>query len=278
MYQGKKVAVIIPAAGSGTRMGLPVPKQFMKIDGETMVAKTTRVFACNKFIDVVIILFPPKFMEKAEAKNPENPANAEWNGIVRDKASREKAQKEKLPEVHGIKQAIYGTQRAHIKAAILSGIGEVRDNLKFLVKQAGKKCIVITGDSSRSGSVRNGLMALPDDISIVLVHDAARPYVDDGMINDVIAAADMHGAAVPAVPLKDSLRTVDGGVDRDDYFLVQTPQGFRREVLVAAYNEAEKAGEKASDDASLVDRIGQRVFMVSGSYRNIKITTVEDLE
>ena len=278
MYQGKKVAVIIPAAGSGTRMGLPVPKQFMNIDGETMVAKTTRVFACNKFIDVVIILFPPKFMEKTEMKKSENPVNAEWKGIVRDRASKEKVQKERLPEVHGIKQAIYGTQRAHIKAAILSGIGEVRDNLKFLVKQAGKKCIVITGDSSRSGSVRNGLMALPDDISIVLVHDAARPYVDDGMINDVIAAADMHGAAVPAVPLKDSLRTVDGGVDRDDYFLVQTPQGFRREVLVAAYNEAEKTGEKASDDASLVDRIGQRVFMVSGSYRNIKITTVEDLE
>ena len=77
MYQGKKVAVIIPAAGSGTRMGLPVPKQFMNIDGETMVAKTTRVFACNKFIDVVIILFPPKFMEKTEMKKSENPAQLE---------------------------------------------------------------------------------------------------------------------------------------------------------------------------------------------------------
>lgn len=278
MYQGKKVAVIIPAAGSGTRMGLPVPKQFMNIDGETMVAKTTRVFACNKFIDVVIILFPPKFMEKSEIKKTEESASIKRSGKARDKSSKVKIQKEKLPEVHGIKQAIYGTQRAHIKAAILSGIGEIRDNLKFMVKQAGKKCIVVTGDSSRGGSVRNGLMALPDDISIVLVHDAARPYVDDRMINDVIAAADIHGAAVPTVPLKDSLRTVDGGVDRDDYFLVQTPQGFRRDLLVEAYKEAEKTGEKASDDASLVERIGHRVFMVGGSYRNIKITTVEDLE
>ncbi len=258
-------------------MGLPVPKQFMKIDGETMVAKTTRVFACNKLVDAVVVVFPQKYVQKIE-RSREEQSNIFAAGATKKRMLEVKKGREKESAVEGIRHAVYGTQRAHIKNAILKGIGEIRENLKFMAKNAGKKCVITVGDETRGGSVKNGLAALPDDIEIVLVHDAARPYVDERIVNDVIAAAEVHGAAVPTVPLKDSLRTARCGVNRDDYFLVQTPQGFSRRILQAAYYEAERKGMQAADDAALVEAMGEQVVMVEGSYKNIKITTVEDLE
>jgi 2-C-methyl-D-erythritol 4-phosphate cytidylyltransferase len=134
---------------------------------------------------------------------------------------------------------------------------------------------VVAGGLTRSGSVRAGLAAVPPDAEVVLVHDAARPRGSAELwrrvIDTVRAGAD---AAVPAVPVTDTLREVEGGtVDRSRYVAVQTPQGFRADVLRRAH-EGEPEG---TDDASLVDAIGGTVVLVDGEVGNAKITTPYDL-
>jgi 2-C-methyl-D-erythritol 4-phosphate cytidylyltransferase len=135
--------------------------------------------------------------------------------------------------------------------------------------------IVVAGGSTRSASVRAGLDAVPDAAAVVLVHDAARPLASAELFRAVIdAVSGGADAAVPAVPVVDTLRRRDGGpVDRADLVAVQTPQGFRVSVLRAAH-----AGEPdATDDASLVEAAGGRVVLVSGEQTNMKITTATDL-
>lgn len=134
---------------------------------------------------------------------------------------------------------------------------------------------VVAGGATRSGSVRAGLAAVPDDVNIVLVHDAARPVPCPEVWTAVVAAiAEGADAAVPGVPVVDTLRERDGGtVDRDRFVAVQTPQGFRAAALRAAH-----AGDpEGTDDASLVEAAGGRVVVVEGDPRNIKVTTPVDL-
>ena len=134
---------------------------------------------------------------------------------------------------------------------------------------------VVAGGSSRSGSVRAGLAVVPGDVDIVLVQDAARPVPVPGVWHRVIEAIDAGAdAAVPAVPLGDTLREVGGTtVDRARFVAVQTPQAFRATALRAAH-----AGEpEGTDDASLVEAAGGRVVVVDGDPANIKITTPIDL-
>jgi 2-C-methyl-D-erythritol 4-phosphate cytidylyltransferase len=136
--------------------------------------------------------------------------------------------------------------------------------------------VVVVGGATRSASVRAGLRAVPVDVDTVLVHDAARPVpcrdVWRRVLDALAAGAD---AAVPAVPVTDTLRHRDGRgvVDRDGLVAVQTPQGFRAEVLRAAH----RAAADATDDAALVDAIGGRVTLVDGDPMNVKITSPSDL-
>jgi 2-C-methyl-D-erythritol 4-phosphate cytidylyltransferase len=147
---------------------------------------------------------------------------------------------------------------------------------------------IVEGGEHRQESVANALKAIsaaPDDL--VLVHDGVRPFVDQETIQHVIDAAAKHGAAIAAVPAIDTIkqvdRTADGAVvnatiPREHIVLVQTPQGFRFEVLQRAFNEAERDGFTGTDEASLVERMGHQVAVVMGSPRNMKITTPSDLE
>lgn len=133
----------------------------------------------------------------------------------------------------------------------------------------------VAGGSSRSASVRSGLDAVDDDVEVVLVHDAARPLASNDVFQRVIAAVRSgSAAAIPVVPVVDTIRTVDGQVvDRETLRAVQTPQGFRAEVLRAAH-----AGSgEATDDASLVEQLGHEVVLVDGDVRNLKITRPADL-
>jgi 2-C-methyl-D-erythritol 4-phosphate cytidylyltransferase len=135
--------------------------------------------------------------------------------------------------------------------------------------------VVVAGGASRSASVRAGLAAVPADADWVLVHDGARPLVARAVIERVLAAlAAGADGAIPVVPVTDSLRTTDGRpVDREVFVAVQTPQGFRAGVL----REAHAAGDDASDDATLVDRVGGHVVHVAGDPGNLKITVPADL-
>lgn len=140
--------------------------------------------------------------------------------------------------------------------------------------------VTVVGGETRSASVRAGLAALPPETEVVVVHDAARPLASPLLFRAVIDAVRQGAAAaVPFVPLADTLKRVDGNwvvetVDREQLVAVQTPQAFRVEVLRAAH----ASGPEASDDAALVEAMGEKVQVVPGEPRNIKLTTALDLE
>lgn len=142
---------------------------------------------------------------------------------------------------------------------------------------------VITGGSERQYSIANALANVSAQSELILVHDGARPLVRPETIQQVMEAARQYGAAIVAVPVKDTIKTADaagrvtGTPDRSMLWAVQTPQGFRADLLQAAYREAAACSFLGTDDASLVEHLGQTVHIVSGCYDNIKITTPEDI-
>lgn len=142
---------------------------------------------------------------------------------------------------------------------------------------------VVPGGEERQDSVRAGLRALPTRCTVVVVHDAARALVTPRLIAASIDLAEEHGAVTAALPVTDTVKEVDrrGAVritlDRSQLRLAQTPQAFRREVLQAAHELAERDGAPATDDAALVERCGGVVWTVEGDPSNVKITTPEDL-
>ncbi|MBI5560495.1 MAG: 2-C-methyl-D-erythritol 4-phosphate cytidylyltransferase [Deltaproteobacteria bacterium] len=159
-------------------------------------------------------------------------------------------------------------------------IGYCRENIVKKYK-CRKVVAVIAGGRERGDSVRRGLDSIKDGWDFVVVHDAARPFVTPELIGRTVKAAFKYGSAIAAVPLKDtvkevSLNTVRKTIDRNTLAFAQTPQAFRFEILKEAYKKA-KGHTRATDDSSLVERLGNRVAVVPGSYGNIKITTVEDL-
>ncbi len=143
---------------------------------------------------------------------------------------------------------------------------------------------IIPGGHERQDSVSRGLKALKTDTDIVAIHDAVRPFVSPALIREVISQAVLYSAATLGVPLKDTIKKVDkhniiiDSLNRNELWMTQTPQVFKREVIIEAYRRAYEENFYATDDAALVERIGVPVKMVMGSYANIKITTPEDLK
>jgi 2-C-methyl-D-erythritol 4-phosphate cytidylyltransferase/2-C-methyl-D-erythritol 2,4-cyclodiphosphate synthase len=154
-----------------------------------------------------------------------------------------------------------------------------------LVGETRLPCRIVAGGARRQDSVRAGLAAVSTSADVVLVHDAARPFVTPEVIDRVVAAVVETGAAIPAMPVADTvkrgqvlgdLRSVRKTVPRDELWLAQTPQGFRRDVLARAVADAERAGE-ATDEARLVELAGGTVAIVHGDRRNVKMTTADDV-
>ena len=146
-----------------------------------------------------------------------------------------------------------------------------------------KVASLVPGGETRQDSVFNGLRMLPDDTDFVVVHDGVRPFVTDEMIFTCLEAAADWGAAVVAVPVKDTIKITDtdGFVvdtpDRNQLWAIQTPQVFRRDLLLEAHRYARRKQLQLTDDAALVEQLGFKVKCVMGSYGNLKITTPEDL-
>ncbi|WP_394239308.1 2-C-methyl-D-erythritol 4-phosphate cytidylyltransferase [Niallia oryzisoli] len=139
----------------------------------------------------------------------------------------------------------------------------------------------VPGGPERQHSIYNGVKTLQGN-GIVLVHDGARPFIDCNQIHSLVSSAELHGAAVLAVPVKDTVKKVKDDkvietVERSSLWAIQTPQAFRMSLLRQAYEWAEEEGFLGTDDASLVERIGHDVMIVEGNYDNIKLTTPEDL-
>jgi 2-C-methyl-D-erythritol 4-phosphate cytidylyltransferase len=173
--------------------------------------------------------------------------------------------------------------RDDVKQTILVISPEDREHFDF--KFAGNAAIlgveVVEGGEERADSVQKAITRVKSDIEFIAVHDAARPCIVDEWITTVFEAAVKHEAAIPAIPVSGTLKRVAGGqtieetIERGGLWEAQTPQVFRRQLLIEAY--AKRAGFKATDDAQLVERLGKKVHIVPGSSLNIKITTREDL-
>jgi 2-C-methyl-D-erythritol 4-phosphate cytidylyltransferase len=210
------VAAIIPAAGSGVRLGADIPKAFLELGGLSLLTRSA--LAMSTVADILIIAAPVAGLDEAS------------------------------------------TQVAQVDAEIH----------------------IVAGGEHRQESVANALRMVPEDVSIILVHDAARPLVPIEVTQNVVAA--IRGgakAAIPVLPLVDTIKRVNNQgiaietVDRNQLRRVQTPQGFDRTTLDLAYRNPEVV---ATDDAGLMDALGIPVVTVAGDERSLKITTMADVQ
>jgi 2-C-methyl-D-erythritol 4-phosphate cytidylyltransferase len=219
-----KTVAIIPAAGSGIRMGRDKAKQFLDLDGRPLLAVTLKPFQLCRRVDAIILVVPPR-------------------------------------EVDNCLERIVG-----------------RFRLDKVLK-------VVPGGERRQDSVRLGVEATNGDYGLVLIHDGVRPMIDEELIEKVIGAAMTCRAVITGLPARETVKKIDSTnqviktYDRKIVWLVQTPQVFRYEDILLAHKTAINEGwEEATDDASLVERLGIPVNVIEGSENNIKITTLHDLE
>ncbi|NKE07689.1 2-C-methyl-D-erythritol 4-phosphate cytidylyltransferase [Mesobacillus selenatarsenatis] len=155
---------------------------------------------------------------------------------------------------------------------------------KSLLNEYGihKVSSLVNGGKERQDSVYNGLKAVHSLDGIVLVHDAARPFIKMETIHKLVEAASKDGGGIVAVPVKDTIKKAKDGtvaetIERSSLWAVQTPQAFRASVLLEAHNKAMREQFIGTDESSLVERIPHPVSIIEGDYDNIKLTTPEDL-
>lgn len=215
-----RAAVIIVAAGSGTRMNAAVPKQYLQLAGKPIIVRSVEPFTRCPFISQIIIVVPAD-------------RTAETGALLSD---------------HGLDQPAM---------------------------------VVVAGGHRRQDSVRAGLAEVAEEIAIVLVHDGARPLVSPDLIERCYREIVVFGAALAAVPVKDTVKRADadqrvtGTVDRSALWLAQTPQGARKELLIRAF--ARPSDRDVTDESALLEQAGIPVRLVLGEAANSKITNPEDL-
>lgn len=212
-------AVIVPAAGTGSRIGGEVPKQYLPLLGKPVLWHSIRAFSqLEQCVEIVIAV------------------NPEWKAVAEE-------------------------------------CGEGVDGVTY-----------VDGGNQRQHSIANGLQGLRTTPELILVHDAARPCVSRGLIEHVVQAAAAHGAAIPGLPIPETVKQVDRNglivatIPRDELRTAQTPQGFRRELLLSAYAHAALHNILGTDDSSLIEILGHPVHVVEGELTNLKITYAEDVK
>ena len=215
--------MVLVAAGQGTRIGGPVPKQYRDLGGRAVLLWSLETFLGQPDIAHIVIVLPS---------------------------------------------------------------GDAADPPAWLAAHLGERVSVAAGGAERHESVEQGTAALRPDCITVLVHDAARPLVAPQTIAAVIAVARSGDGAVPALPMGDTVKQSGEGappavtrtISREQLWRAQTPQGFPRELLVRAQQQARMQGIVATDDAAQVEHIGGTVRLVAGSNENFKLTTEADFE
>lgn len=215
-----QAAVIIPAAGFGTRMGSAEPKQYLLLAGKPIIVHTVSAFIQNPNITDIVVVVPKDRVKQTESLLSEHQ-------IFTDSVT------------------------------------------------------VVPGGRRRQDSVYLGLMALPSDNTIVLVHDGARPLIPQAVIDRCYEGAVQRGAVIAAIPVKDTLKKAepDGAVlatvDRKELFQAQTPQAAQKELLLSAYKA--NGDIDVTDESSLLEKANIPVTIVEGAETNIKVTRPEDL-
>jgi len=226
-----KTCVIVPAAGTGTRMGCPIPKQFMRLAGKPILAYTLSALSNLPLTSIIFLMVPQGHIQEA------GELVSEWR----------------------------------------------RQRISRLCGKAVPQISIIAGGAERRDSVYNGLRRLPAECDWVMIHDAVRPFASLRLIEAAWEGARATGACIAAIPATDTVKRVSESVvretlSREEIWLVQTPQVFRRQIIVDAYEKAISAGWTGTDDASFVERAGVPVSIVRGERTNIKVTTPEDLK
>jgi len=220
--EAMKIVVLIPAAGSGVRMGSTVKKPYLLLAGRPMLYHTLAAFDRAPAVDQIIIAVAPG--EEACCETD----------VVR----------------------------------------------KFPFK---KKITIIAGGDMRQDSVRRLLERVPEETSLVLIHDGARPLITVDLIERALAETEKWQATVAAVPVKDTIQATDEAgfvqktLPREQLWSIQTPQTFELRLIREAHCKALQDGFVGTDEGSLVARLGRPVKIIMGAYDNIKVTTPEDL-
>lgn len=169
-----------------------------------------------------------------------------------------------------------------VKEIVIVTREDLIEKITALCGKFDKVRAVVTGGKDRSESVRNGLNMLSDKVKLAAIQDGARPLITQAVIDRTIRAANTYGAAAPAIPVKDTVKVVTGGIvkttpDRSTLQAIQTPQVFDIDLLRGALKKAKQEGSTITDDCSAVEQMGFRVKIVEGDERNIKVTTPMDL-
>lgn len=217
-----RFALIIPAAGAGTRTGADIPKPFIRIGGKTILEHTISRFTGFDSLVQIVISTSLENKETAEAVRPVIPKQISLN--------------------------------------------------------------VIEGGAERQDSIFNAIQIVDKDVELIAVHDAVRPFVTSKSICSCLEAAVNFGAAIPGIPLRDTIKKVTSEnrivetPERRFLRQAQTPQVFRSEIIRKAYLYARDHNFSGTDDASLIEYLGEKVVMVEGSRDNFKITYPLDLK
>ena len=146
------------------------------------------------------------------------------------------------------------------------------------------KINLVVGGKERQDSVYNGLIAVGKNNGIVIIHDGVRPFANKEMLESCVKGAKKHGACIIGVPVQDTLKKINGignikkTIQRKNIWIAQTPQCFQYEIIIKAHENARMKGHEGTDDAFLVEQMGNPVKIITGSNKNIKITTREDLK
>ena len=170
-----------------------------------------------------------------------------------------------------------------IKEIVVVTRPDLMQSVMGLCRDFSKVTAIVAGGKDRQESVENGLNALSAKVKLAAIHDGARPFVTDAVIDRTVRAAGSYGAAAPAIPVKDTIKTVQGGVvqntpTRKLLQAVQTPQVFDYDMLRGALKKARMEKAEITDDCSAVEQMGFSVKIVEGDEHNIKITTPLDLK
>jgi 2-C-methyl-D-erythritol 4-phosphate cytidylyltransferase/2-C-methyl-D-erythritol 2,4-cyclodiphosphate synthase len=171
----------------------------------------------------------------------------------------------------------------HIDGILLALPPSLSEEVKDSYRGRPKVLRVVDGGEERQDSVENALAAVPAEAEVLLVHDAVRPFISPELLERCVALAREHGAVVPVVPVRDTVKEWDrerktlSTVDRSLLYRAQTPQAFRAGILRDAYEKAKAEGRRGTDDASLVEEAGYAVTPIPGEEANLKITVPEDL-
>jgi 2-C-methyl-D-erythritol 4-phosphate cytidylyltransferase/2-C-methyl-D-erythritol 2,4-cyclodiphosphate synthase len=181
-----------------------------------------------------------------------------------------------------VKTTLEFHKNEHIDYIIVVTNPKYRTQCEKMLKESGINATVVNGGKERQNSVYEGLKNLPEDANYILVHDAARPFVAQNLINETIYAVSEKKAVVCAVSVKDTIRMKTGKensvtTDRNLMYAVQTPQAFEKSLLLKAYEQAFFEEFYGTDDSALVERAGHAVHIIVGADDNIKITTKEDM-